>query len=135
MRTDKIGPDLLKAPVMHNLGSLIQLSWGFSPGLSLHLMPIVAAYLKRQFRLPRHFIFNTLRWYTRWQGPLTQSGNVSKYSIEFLLQRQTAHLFLIYIIIMLCIAKETLNLRSDVQTRHVRSVRIQSYLFYKRTPL
>lgn len=61
MRTDKIGPDLLKAPVMLNLGSLIQLSWGFSPGLSLHLMPIVAAYLKRQFRLPRHFIFNTLK--------------------------------------------------------------------------
>ena len=36
---------------------------------------------------------------------------------------------------MLCIAKETLNLRSGVSTRHVRSVRIQSYLFYKRTPL
>ena len=61
MRTAKIGPDLLKAPVMLSLGSLIQLSWVFSPGLSLQLMPIVAAYLKRQFRLPRHFIFNTLK--------------------------------------------------------------------------
>ena len=47
--------------MLNLLGPCSSIVMGFFPGTFPQLMPIVAAYLKRQFRLPRHFIFNTLK--------------------------------------------------------------------------